>query len=569
MSSGRIICALTLPEVFDLICSFLDTTVSRGHFFKSRVAYPNERRGDLVALLRTCRSLFYLAARRLWGSLLNARHLLQLLPGVCVVEFLSSWAGSSGLEDDINLEDLNIVKADLPAYLSPDYFNRFDLYAQYVKHLIILDTFWLTAAETGAADSLQSRQTLLSYACSHTLLPNLSSLEIWTDCTLAGENAAGFHGCMSWPKMFLSPLTTSVIVSCPKLPSHTQEETHEIVLAAIQQCSGLEHLELPLLAPNSPTNTPSSCLNFNKQTHILVNLRHLQCSRIVLTLEFVEWLAELPNLTHLALDRLSMGDDALLLVATPPHNIWSLKKLKIGSVTLEAATTLCNTLVAYNLAKLSIGFDRLVSVQPSSLFGQLFTSIAKSYPNLAELYLSPLVDDMQIMVGCFEPLKTLPIRSLGMISMLGRDLTLANASRAIKNWTRLDKLSIGLTGYPVEELSDILPFHPNLGVFHINLREGTWGDLSFKPGQPNNLIYRPLSLISNFRFCEDYPEDKLDKLARYLTSLRPGIRCVSRSDWLRESSLKLVQQLTTLNSALASYSSGTIPSKTATISHPT
>ncbi|KAG8775792.1 hypothetical protein FRC12_001270, partial [Ceratobasidium sp. 428] len=88
-SDHTILGTLTPPEIFDHVCSFLDITVNQDHFVGSR-AYPNECRGDLVALLRTCRSLFYPAARRLWGSLLDARHLLQLLPGVDVVQVKSA-----------------------------------------------------------------------------------------------------------------------------------------------------------------------------------------------------------------------------------------------------------------------------------------------------------------------------------------------------------------------------------------------------------------------------------------------------------------------------------------------
>ncbi|KAG8680235.1 hypothetical protein FRC09_018380, partial [Ceratobasidium sp. 395] len=77
-------------------------------------AYPNECRGDLVALLRTCRSLFYPAAQRLWGSLLDARHLLQLLPGVDVVQAKSAPRGTGhGYYTDG--EFFNAIKVQLPA----------------------------------------------------------------------------------------------------------------------------------------------------------------------------------------------------------------------------------------------------------------------------------------------------------------------------------------------------------------------------------------------------------------------------------------------------------------------
>ncbi|KAG8741527.1 hypothetical protein FRC12_015634 [Ceratobasidium sp. 428] len=208
-----------------------------------------------------------------------------------------------------------------------------------------------------------------------------------------------------------------------------------------------------------------------------------------------------------------VGDSGLISATSSSRSLQSLNRLELRSVTAEVATALFDTLVALNLAHLTVTFNNKPSWSPSQ-FIQLFSSVTKNYPNLVELGLSTLGSSIHSILGYLGPLEALPIRSLRMSSWLYDDFELADASRTVENWAELKELDIGLAFYPVEDLGDILSFHPNLTVLRISLSGCTWPILPIESRSPSCFVYQALSLISDFEFCEDCTENELNDLAR-------------------------------------------------------
>ncbi|KAG9106271.1 hypothetical protein FRC07_008893 [Ceratobasidium sp. 392] len=247
----------------------------------------------------------------------------------------------------------------------------------------------------------------------------------------------------------------------------------------MRKCPELNQLEFSFPTPNSlATATPLPRTHFNNETPVPVNLRRLQCRNAVLTLELIEWLGKLPNLSRLFLNRLSMGVEGLPAASTP-NRFLSLKTLRMDFTMVEVATALHITLTAHNLTTLAIAL--IVSDISSSQVSQFFASVAESCPKLAHLGLVTLNGDTNTHLGWLNALKPLPIRFLYLINYRSNVWTLANASRVIGSWAEFSGLRVGKSTHLVEDLGDILPFHPNLTALEVELRGDTWTNFSTRP----------------------------------------------------------------------------------------
>ncbi|KAG9125954.1 hypothetical protein FRC07_005459 [Ceratobasidium sp. 392] len=220
------------------------------------------------------------------------------------------------------------------------------------------------------------------------------------------------------------------------------------------------------------------------------NLKRLQCKNTVLTLELVEWLGKLPNLNWLRLSSLSPGVEGLP-AASLPSRFLSLNTLRIEF--MEAMIT------------------RALHNQSSGQVFQSFVSVAENCPKLG---LITIIGDAHTHLGWSNTLKSLPVRSLYLVNYKSHVWTLANASQAIKSWNEFGGLRIEQSTHPIEDLGDILPFHPNLTALKVELRGDTWTNVSTRPVPLEDGIYQPLSLTSSFTFCKDYTDDQLNDLAR-------------------------------------------------------
>ncbi|KAG9074851.1 hypothetical protein FS749_013535 [Ceratobasidium sp. UAMH 11750] len=113
----------------------------------------------LACLLCTSRVFFFSAVRVLWGTRkIKTEDLLTLLPGVTKKHpgpRFPSWAIT--------------IESDIPNPLPKHYFNRFNLYAPFVKHL----EFRLAGYTHTLQQGLSATR---SYAQARMLLPNLVSL---------------------------------------------------------------------------------------------------------------------------------------------------------------------------------------------------------------------------------------------------------------------------------------------------------------------------------------------------------------------------------------------------------
>ncbi|KAF8595908.1 hypothetical protein BDV93DRAFT_611166 [Ceratobasidium sp. AG-I] len=165
---------------------------------------------DAFGFAQCSRMCFHAAVGEIWYSVVGARRLFDLLPGVSYVPENST---------------TNIILPDL----STSDFSRFDFYAPLVRRLEIFD-------EVHDQDVIFDCGSLMSYTQHTTLLPNLKYLVF---------NSESSEEQLSWLTVFLSPSLLSIQDTIPWYEPVLDAESALALVANIAlRCLSLEDLSL-------------------------------------------------------------------------------------------------------------------------------------------------------------------------------------------------------------------------------------------------------------------------------------------------------------------------------------
>ncbi|KAG8700482.1 hypothetical protein FRC08_004670 [Ceratobasidium sp. 394] len=133
--------------------------------------------------------------------------------------------------------------------LPANYFDRFKLYAKYVKPLYVHNTFWLdTPTAVWIAYPLVDTHGFQPSPIGHLVLPNLSAIFLRYENALCRDMMDAMPNSLEWLKLFLVPSLTCFDLCGDYLlyNTSTMAQVFELVRTAIQKCSELERLAFPL-----------------------------------------------------------------------------------------------------------------------------------------------------------------------------------------------------------------------------------------------------------------------------------------------------------------------------------
>ncbi|KAG8692981.1 hypothetical protein FRC08_009415 [Ceratobasidium sp. 394] len=517
--------ALAIPEILDGICGFIDNGTSDG--VKHPYGYlKRTRRADLASLLQTCRALFHPAARYLWGSIISIRHLLLLLPDTRIAGKNNLLDAREWVYDNIILV-WNLTSGPLPI----NYFDRFKIYATYVKYLFVRNTFWLNILTTPRtvhplADTNDFRSSLRRQM----LLPNLTTVFLHYCNPSCANIITAIPNCLEWLKLFLvSSLTRFDLHGDSSFRNaSTTAKIFELVRTAIQECPRLEHLAFPLHTVDG--NHSAAVTSTLESIPVSQKLSFFECYYATLSPALLRFIQRMPYLNELRLPSLWVPSDSAQLLGFPDNAFTALKRLKMYDPSTEATIALWHTPVVRHLTHINIGMctETYEWKWPLEKTTEWFGLVNRNTPGLMHLELSSPRESL--LVDHFHILHALPIRSLNLANSSIRDFKRPNAIyELIQIWSTLRQVRLGEPTLTIEVLTDILLSFPNLeflSFYQLFLRGSPVSPIQreFSRG----CIYRPLTLVIGIRTlgCRAEPKcDEIRELARYLWRIRPNIRC--------------------------------------------
>ncbi|KAG8746739.1 hypothetical protein FRC10_003722 [Ceratobasidium sp. 414] len=503
--------ALAIPELLDVICGSIDNGTSKPADYLGPT-----RLADLASLLQTCRALFHPAARHLWGSIISIRHLLLLLPDTTIKRKTNLLGAREWVQDGVTLV-WNQTLGPLPV----NYFDRFKVYARYVKYIYVHNTFWFDTLTTIQAAYPRVDVDTYGFQTSlrrHMLLPNLTTMFLRYENASCGDVITIIPNCLEWVKLFLVPSLT-----CFDLRGDyswygvsTTAKVFELVQATIQECPRLERLAFPLdmIGGNhSVAVTPAL-----ESIPISQKLSAFECYSATLSPMLLRFIQNMPYLSELRLPGLWMPDDSVRLLRFPDDAFTALKHLKIYNPGTKATIALWDTPVVRHLTHISITTytETCEWEWPLEKVIEWFGLVNRNTPGLTHLELSS--PHGSLLVDHFHILHSLPIRALRLTDSWIYDFERSNAIyELIQIWPTLREVRLGRPTLDVEVLTDVLPSFPNLEF--LSFDELCLNDSSVSPTQrefPRGRICQPLTLVIGIRTLglTEPEDDEIKELAR-------------------------------------------------------
>lgn len=289
--------ALEVPDLVYLICCYTDDQ-------------------DAISLALTCRHLFQLAMPSAWERVKGVPQLFRLLRQGTVSEELDP------------KDDRTITKIIFPAPLKPEHFDRWNIYAPFVRHLDISE-------DASQRFDIPNFAALLIYSKKRELLPNLTSLYLHATQprNLAYLFWISVFGCRSL--LDVQPLYQST------MPTISNERESSLMHAIVKRCPNLQTLGF-FSYPDSGTTDNDLDKTFLRQTaplHTFLShakaLTKLVGSVSFLQPESLEVLGRLPHLKSLEIHYPPKWDD---LVVLKKISLPSTAFPKLNSIVLNKAT---------------------------------------------------------------------------------------------------------------------------------------------------------------------------------------------------------------------------------------
>ncbi|KAG9078607.1 hypothetical protein FRC06_008283 [Ceratobasidium sp. 370] len=236
-----------------------------------------------LSIIRTGMAGFYAAAPSVWGDRVDVLDLLVLLPSVTFRR--------NGRE--------SIDFVELPPSLPNR--SRFELYAPYVKSVEIYPKHYFT---------LKNWDTLRSWSIQNPILPNLSSLKIYTKDAPVSQNVMQ----IGWITSFLVPSTIEIQIvpaNYDNLDMALTSTAGSVILQSITSvCPRLVRLSLfpsDVLSTTSQSQQVQPLIGFLEHKpprhylSLLDKLCELETSTMLLESESFQVIGSLPNLGSLKL----------------------------------------------------------------------------------------------------------------------------------------------------------------------------------------------------------------------------------------------------------------------------
>ncbi|KAG9125862.1 hypothetical protein FRC07_005849 [Ceratobasidium sp. 392] len=368
-------------------------------------------------------------------------------------------------------------------------------------------------------------RALLSYSKGHVLLPSLRFISIQNSHYLAKVPDL-IRGHWDWPKILLSPSLSALEIDGDFLPGAILEDMDKIVEAAMHKCPELEYLELASGSRAPRSTMPLSPIFFDDQAPVLRRLHRLRCWNAPVRPEFISWLQRMPNLAHVQLCYLKAAENAVSPAIDSDLSSYPaspLKDLVLFSPEANATMALWQSSVVGQLTRLSISFS-FKNYWTSIRVLEFFRLVGSKCHKLTDLTLV-LVDRgiTALPTSHFTPLKDLPIRCLTTIGNLSDHWRLETMRDIVLNWRCLRELHMQMFSCPLGHLAYILPYCPDLTTLRIDVLtpepDKIRAEISIKAYRfPSEAYYQPLTLVSDFGFCQAYDQKQIRSLARYVES---------------------------------------------------
>ncbi|KAG8764665.1 hypothetical protein FRC12_007964 [Ceratobasidium sp. 428] len=466
----------------------------------------------MTSLLHVNRDFFFSVIRLLWRTV-DGSNLLVLLPGV-QYEYLPG----------------NLV-SDIPDLLPESYFDRFSLYAPYVRHLEL-------EAATYRHKGPQGLSLVRPHAEARVLLPNLISLSIRE---LSPFRGPGIDALLDWLEVLISPSLRQLdLTPINRSPIHTAaNRSYTSTITSLNSCSNLTEL--------------SFCYDHSSTADGLyattpINLTSIRCHRAPFRLEFFMWLAGIPNLQRLEFSspRSPSSSYAASLISELP-TLAKLQSLSLGNCPSVFATSLFESPLVRNIVHLDMHCHSNDEWHSATITTTFFEQLSKICLKLTELVLdySGLHQSPTLLspLNNFRLLQTLPLQELSLQDcdrdMLGEPSIIREM---LDIWPTLRELDIMLYEIDLEDLRMILPFCSRLSLLRLYIPvmlpvEISDEEFTHALSLQSGTAYSALKLCSHGDKDPewDHSHSVLDQVSRYILSLRPNVTFWISNGYLKPS----------------------------------
>ncbi|KAF8600077.1 hypothetical protein BDV93DRAFT_287590 [Ceratobasidium sp. AG-I] len=476
--------AIALPEILDLICLHLE-------------------KPELARFGRSSHYLFHPAVRCLWGlDTIDDTRILSLLPGTTIEK------NESGIAK---------FEVTTPAVFSDAYFERFNLYAPYVKQLRAT-THWSQEEDYYNSKHLPGWSSIIDYAGTRDLLPNLKKVLIRED----GPGGTSSLACVNWLSVLIpsSLPDFDVFKDFQNLSIDSGHQFARLVDTVMSKCSSdLRRVKLALFEPAPPTRP----LPVTPSTEDLPVLPDLSPRKSLLC-KALERTAAMPRLENLKLLDLDVDIQLPTNIVYTPQSFNALRYLTTSCDSVEPLMQLLRTPIAAQLTELNLTTEWPFDKQEAE---QLTTLIAKGSPLLTKLTLYLYgIPDVAHLLDALMPLRSLQLESLVIDGVPCTDPPQTLSLRTISEWWPfLQVLEIENAAVSFGDLLNATTYFPRLTCLLMHLPSGSPAELlTEKAPQSDTPPTRELEFVSDFKFVHDLAPADTEMFAEYFARVQRNIQ---------------------------------------------
>lgn len=366
-----------------------------------------------VRMLQVSHSFFDIVAPIVWERVEGVHHLLKLLPGVTAVESIRPTRDG-------------FIIITLPTVLEDNHFDRFDLYARFVKYLEIYPG---TPFPKTNGYSFKGWPRFLNHVRNRTLLPNLLELNL----TIRSSPSSNEQ--FLWIRAFLSPSLSAIrvqtVLDVFNLPTINPLVAIALLGHIASTCPNLRVLWLfpvkPQTEPKHEDDYAAAMIweppgsYYNRLPAL--QLRELECPVDILAPDVIDILGHLSTLEHLKVYCIPTRKGPATIAPSPPR-LGPLPTLRHFAIQSASRPTMfrilrLNIFTELTSLRLYLGRDNVDEIDSDdSDNGQwvteLVTLISSGSPALStlELDFDPDAEFSLTSISIIRPLSALPLRTI-------------------------------------------------------------------------------------------------------------------------------------------------------------
>ncbi|KAG8689834.1 hypothetical protein FRC11_000315 [Ceratobasidium sp. 423] len=485
MSTALSYCII-LPEILDIVCRSLT-------------------RGELAHLARSSRFFFHSAARELWSSgPVEDKDILNLLPDSLVIK------------PD---EKITRFEVHIPAVLPPNYFERLNIYAPFIKHMVV-SLAWGHGEEYIQQQHLPGWPMVACYAQNHVLLPNLRKVELAERYLTTTSSRA----CSDWLRVLVPPslsnldLFRNFVDDSPgcieryldlidDILSKTSDHLQRLKIYTVEPSVG----QLSAASPNDPASQPllPGALVSRALKHIV----------------------RMPRLRKLEIPELSMTVEVPDL---PTSSTCRLESLQIACGAVEPLFHIWRTPVPAHLTHLCLSTNWPGTTSAVSELHELTSLIAAVSPHITKLsFYFADIPDTEYLLDILYPLHTLQLTELIFNGVpLTQPVQQISLRTIAEYWPLLEVLEIRHVGTSFNELVTVSSYLPRLTCLLLQLESTIPPELIAQDPdvQVDTRPSQELELVSDFRCVHTFNSTETNVFAKFLTKIwrSMNIKCYCR-----------------------------------------